>query len=278
VRRIFDGLAMLPKRLWTDMTWEDFRSGDVERWIAVLPIAAVEQHGPHLPVGVDTYIAEGYLARVMKLLPDGLPVTFLPTQTIGKSNEHIEFPGTLTLSAETAIRAWTEIGESVHRAGVKKLVIVNSHGGNSPIMDLVSRNLRVSTGMFVVNASWSRFGYPTGLFTDAERIHGIHAGDIETSLMLAFREASVKKDKFADFTPSTLAMEKEFSKLRSERPAGFAWLTQDLNPAGGVGNAKLASMYKGEQAADFGARAFIELLQDVDRFDLKRLKKGPLDS
>jgi creatinine amidohydrolase len=267
---------MLPKRLWTDMTWEDFRAGDAARWIAVLPIAAVEQHGPHLPVGVDSYIAEGYLARVMKLLPSSLPVTFLPTQMIGKSNEHIEFPGTLTLSAETAIRAWTEIGESVHRSGVKKLVIVNSHGGNSPVMDLVARNLRVSTGMFVVNAAWTRFGYPDGLFTDVERIHGIHAGDIETSLMLAFREESVKKDKFEDFTPSTLAMEKEFAKLRSERPAGFAWLTHDLNPAGAVGNAKIATAKKGEAAADFGARAFIELLQDVDRFDVKRLKPGPL--
>lgn len=258
------------------MTWEDFRAADTARWIAVLPIAAVEQHGPHLPVGVDSYIAEGYLARVMQLLPAELPVTFLPVQMIGKSNEHIEFPGTLTLSAETAIRAWTEIGECVQRAGLRKLVIVNSHGGNSPVMDLVARNLRVSTGMFVVTAAWARFGYPESLFTDVERIHGIHAGDIETSLMLAFREASVKKDKLADFTPSTLAMEKEFARLRSERPAGFAWLTHDLNPSGAVGNAKLSSKEKGEQAADFGARAFIELLQDVERFDVKRLKPGPL--
>ncbi len=268
---------MLPKRLWTDMTWEDFRGADAARWIAVLPIAAVEQHGPHLPVGVDSYIAEGYLARVMKLLPEKLPVTFLPVQSIGKSNEHIAYPGTLTISAETAIRAWTEIGESVHRAGVKKLVIVNSHGGNSPIMDLVSRNLRVNTGMLAVNASWSRFGYPAGMFTDVERIHGIHAGDIETSLMLAFREESVKKDKLADFLPESITMEKEFAKLRSERPAGFAWLTQDLNPAGALGNAKTATRDKGEAAADFGAKAFIELLEDVNRFDLKRLKDGPLD-
>lgn len=267
---------MLPKRLWTDMTWEDFRASDAAPWIAVLPIAAVEQHGPHLPVGVDSYIAQGYIDRVMKLLPSALPVTFLPIQMIGKSNEHIAYPGTLTISAETAIAAWTEIGESVYRAGVKKLVIVNSHGGNSPIMDLVSRNLRVKTGMFAVNASWSRFGYPAGMFTDIERIHGIHAGDIETSLMLVFREESVKKDKFDDFTPASIAMEKEFAKLRSERPAGFAWLTQDLNPAGALGNAKAATKQKGETAADFGAKAFVELLEDVNRFDLSRLNKGPL--
>ncbi len=258
------------------MTWEDFRAGDVSRWIAVLPIAAVEQHGPHLPVGVDGHIAEGYLARVMKLLPASLPVTFLPLQWIGKSDEHLSYPGTLTISPETAIRAWTEIGESVHRAGVKKLVIVNSHGGNSPVMDFVARNLRVKHGMFAVSASWSRFGYPDGLFTDMERAHGIHGGDIETSLMLSFRPDVVTMDKAADFVPVSVAMEKEFAKLRSERPAGFGWMTQDLNPAGALGNAKAASRDKGEKAAGFGAKAFVELLEDVEKFDLKRLKAGPL--
>ncbi len=268
---------MLPKRLWTDMTWEDFHGADAVRWIAVLPIAAVEQHGPHLPVGVDGFIAEGYLARVVKLIPASLPVTFLPLQWIGKSDEHLSYPGTLTISPETAIRAWTEIGESVQRAGVKKLVIVNSHGGNSPVMDFVARNLRVKHGMLAVSASWSRFGYPEALFTDVERTHGIHGGDIETSLMLSFRSDSVKADKLADFVPVSIAMEKEFAKLRAERPAGFGWMTQDLNPAGALGNAKAATRDKGEAAAAFGAKAFVELLEDVHRFDLKRLKAGPLD-
>lgn len=258
------------------MTWEDFRAGEASRWIAVLPIAAVEQHGPHLPVGVDGFIAEGYLARVMKILPASLPVTFLPLQWIGKSDEHLSYPGTLTISPETAIRAWTEIGESVQRAGVRKLVIVNSHGGNSPVMDFVARNLRVKHGMFAVSASWSRFGYPDDMFTDMERMHGIHGGEIETSLMLSFRRDSVTMDKAADFVPASIAMEKEFAKLRSERPAGFGWMTQDLNPAGALGNAKAASRDKGEKAADFGAKAFVELLEDVNRFDLKRLKAGPL--
>src|ERR1700691_2677707 len=118
----------LPRRDWMDMTWQDVAGAgaDAGRWIAVLPLAAVEQHGPHLPLGVDTFIAEAYVARVRELLPDGLPVTLLPVQRIGVSAEHLAYPGTLTHSAATAIAAWTELGDSLARAGVRKLVLVTS--------------------------------------------------------------------------------------------------------------------------------------------------------
>src|SRR5450755_1576882 len=112
---------MLPTKHWAEMSWKDFQRADMAKVIAVLPVAAIEQHGPHLPVGVDTFINEGYLARAIARTPAELPVLFLPVQTIGKSNEHIEFPGTLTFSVDTVIRAWTEIGESVARAGCRKL-------------------------------------------------------------------------------------------------------------------------------------------------------------
>ncbi|HXY90361.1 MAG TPA: creatininase family protein [Xanthobacteraceae bacterium] len=266
---------MAPKRFWTEMTWEDFRDGDPGGWIAVLPVAAVEQHGPHLPLGVDGFIAEGYLARTRTLLPSALPVTFLPLQFVGKSDEHLAFPGTLTLSAESAIRAWTEIGESVHRAGVEKIVIVSSHGGNSPIIDIVARNLRVRFGMLAVTTSWHRLGYPKGLFSDEELLHGIHAGEIETSLMLAIKTETVR-GKMPNAKPSTIEMEREFKHLRAGHPAGFAWMTQDLHASGAAGNAAAATLDKGEAALDFGARAFVALLEDVHRFDLARLKEGPL--
>src|SRR6204780_1076978 len=125
-------LMTLPKRNWMDMTWQDVAGagGDTARWIAVMPLAAVEQHGPHLPLGVDSYIAEAYLARVRGLLADDLPVTFLPVQRVGVSAEHLAYPGTLTLSATTAIAAWTELGNSLARAGWRKLVLVPSPGGN----------------------------------------------------------------------------------------------------------------------------------------------------
>lgn len=276
LRRLFlRASVMIPKRYWTEMTWEDFHDGSPEDWIAVLPVAAVEQHGPHLPVGVDTFIAEGYINRVMEILPQSLPATFLPIQALGKSDEHLAFPGTLTLSAETAIRAWTEIGESVHRAGVRKIVIVNSHGGNSPIIDLVAQNLRVHLDMLAVTTSWHRLGYPEGLFSKEELAHGIHAGEIETSLMLWLKTETVRP-KLENAKPVTIEMEREFSYLRGGRPAGFAWMTQDLHPSGTVGNSAAAMLEKGAAALEHGANAFVALLEDMQHFDLGRLKGGPL--
>jgi creatinine amidohydrolase len=236
--------------------------------IAVLPVAAVEQHGPHLPVGVDSYIAEAYLRHVRALLPQDSPAVFLPVQAVGASDEHRAFRGTLTLSPETALRAFIEIGESVVRAGVRKLVIINSHGGNIALIDLAARQLRVKHGIVAVHGSWGRFGYPDGLFSVAERTHGIHGGDIETSIMLAAYPQMVRREKIADFRPSTYAMERDLAYLRADVPAGFGWMTQDLHPSGAVGDASLATAERGEAALDHGARAFVALLQDVERFTL----------
>jgi creatinine amidohydrolase len=268
----------LPKRNWMEMTWQEIAGAgpDAARWIAVLPLAAVEQHGPHLPLGVDTYIAEAYLARVHKMLPADLPATFLPVQRVGVSAEHLSFPGTLTFSATTAIAAWTELGESLARAGVRKLVLVTSHGGNVAAMELVARDLRVRLGILAVTVGWHRFGYPDGTFSAEEKKHGIHGGDIETSLMLAALPETVRMDKAPNATPATIAMAHEFKWLGAYRPAGFAWMTQDLNPTGAVGDATLANAQKGEAALAQGAKAFVELLREIDRFDLTGLREGPL--
>jgi len=269
----------LPRRDWTDMTWKEIAdAGDAtQRWIAVMPLAAVEQHGPHLPLGVDSFIAEAYLTRVRKILPDDLPVTFLPVQRIGVSLEHLAYPGTLTLSAATAVAAWTELGDSLARAGLRKLVLVTSHGGNVSAMELVARDLRTRHGMLVVTVGWHRFGYPEGTFSGEEKKHGIHGGDVETSLMLAAMPQTVRIDKSPNATPATIAMAHEFKWLGAYRPAGFAWMTQDINATGAIGDATLANAAKGEAALAHGARAFVELLQEVASFDLKRLQAGPLD-
>jgi creatinine amidohydrolase len=268
----------LPKRDWMEMTWADIAAAGeaVRRWIAVLPLAAVEQHGPHLPLGVDAYIAEAYLARVRKILPEALPVTFLPVQRVGVSAEHLGYPGTLTLSAATAIKAWTEIGESLARAGLRKLLLVTSHGGNVAAMELAARDLRTRLGMLAVTVGWHRFGYPEGTFSGEERKHGIHGGDIETSLMLAAMPDAVRAERAAQATPATVAMAREFKWLGAYRPAGFAWMTQDLNATGAVGDATQASAAKGDAALAHGAQAFVELLREMDRFDLARLREGPL--
>lgn len=265
---------MLPKRDWLAMTTEEFRTGGTSSWIAVLPIAATEQHGPHLGVGVDTYIAEGNLAAARQLLPDDLPVTFLPVLWVGKSNEHISFPGTVTLSAETLIRVIGEIGESVVRAGVKKLVIVNSHGGNVSAMDIAARDLRVRLGILTVHVSWHRLGYPDGLYSAAEQAYGIHGGEIETSQILHVKPDIADMSKAADFVSAAVGMEQSYKRLRATSPTAIGWMSEDLSAAGAIGNAAAATAEKGRETADHAARAFVELLEDVHRFPVDKLGTG----
>ncbi len=267
---------MLPTKLWADMSWRDFAAADMGAAVAVLPVGAIEQHGPHLPVGVDADLNEGYLKRVIARVPADWPALFLPPQAIGASDEHSEYPGTLTLSTETLTRVLTEIGASVARAGCRKLVFINAHGGNNSAIDAAALALRARFAMLAVHASWRRLGYPEGLFSERERAHGVHGGDIETSLMLAFRPGAVKMSEARDFTSADEAMAKDFKRLRAAPPSGFAWMASDLNPGGAVGDAANASAARGEACAEHGAAAFIELLGDVLAFDLKRLAKGPL--
>ena len=264
-----------PPRDWTAIDWTKVDAAAAARWIAVLPLAATEQHGPHLPLETDVMISQAYLARVREHLPDAIPATFLPIEKIGISTEHVDFKGTQTLSTEAALAKWKSIGESVARAGVKKIVIVTSHGGNAAAMTLVAQDLRAWHGMLAVTTSWPRFGVPDGLFPAEELRHGIHGGAVETSIMLARYKAHVRGDAIADFHSRGIAMDKQYRWLSTQRPAPFAWQAQDLHPSGAVGNATLASREKGEALLEHGARGFIELLEDVDKFDVRNLSPGP---
>ena len=265
----------LPPRDWTDIHWPDISGASPARWIAVLPLAATEQHGPHLPVGTDVMIAQAHLARVRELLPASIPATFLPVQPVGISTEHIGYPGTLTLPTEVALKTWMALGESVARAGIRKLVMVTSHGGNSAAMTLVAQDLRAQHGLLAVTTGWYRFGAPEGLFTAEELRHGIHGGAVETSIMLARYPQHVRNAAIADFRSAGIAMEKDYRWLSASRPAPFAWQIGDLHPSGAVGNATQASAEKGERLLDHSARAFCELLGDVDKFDPATFADGP---
>jgi creatinine amidohydrolase len=263
---------MLPSRFWSELSLRDFRAHDMSGVIAVLPVAAVEQHGPHLPLGVDAMIMDGCIERVAMRLPQDLEAVFLPMQSVGVSIEHRDFPGSLWLTQETAAHVLRDIAEGVVRAGVKKILLMNSHGGNSALISTAALDLRARHGVLAVTCSWARFGYPDGLFSAAEQRHGIHGGEIETSLMLAFRPELVDMGRAKNFPPATLDFERDFAWLRADRPAGFGWMTQDLSPAGAMGDASRATAEKGEATADYWATAFIELLRDVEAFDLERLK------
>src|SRR6202167_3013210 len=267
--------APFPPRDWTAIRWPEIAPAEAARWIAVLPLAATEQHGPHLPVGTDVMIAQAYLTRVRELLAATIPATFLPLQPVGISTEHIDYPGTLTLPTEVALQSWMALGTSVARAGIKKLVMVTSHGGNSAAMSLVAQDLRARYGLLVVSTGWARFGAPGGLFTAEELRHGIHGGAVETSIMLARYPEQVRNEAIANFRPASIAMEKDYRWLAAHRPAPFAWQAQDLHSSGAAGDATLASAEKGRQLLDHGAAAFCELLADVDKFDPATLSAGP---
>lgn len=251
---------------WADYRATEYAGIDPLRTIAILPTAAIEQHGPHLPVGTDTMIAEGMLDRVRMACPDALDIRILPIQAVGKSNEHIHAPGTLTLTAQTALAAWQEIGLSVARAGVRKIVIVNSHGGNLDLVSILSRELRVRAGMLAVKCQWGAFGHPPGMYTPGELAYGIHGGDVETSLMLAFRPDCVDMSAATDNRSSA-----ELSPIPPIGPISYGWVSSDLNPVGTVGDASAATAEKGEATAAHQAAGFIELLGKVAAMPLDGL-------
>jgi creatinine amidohydrolase len=268
-------LPHLPRRHWQDMTTIEFSGSDTSGWIAVLPVAAIEQHGPHLPVATDTAINEGNLAAMLAKLPEHLPVTVLPVQAVGKSNEHIHSPGTLTLSYDTLARVLIETGESVARAGVRKLVFANSHGGNIAVLDIVARELRVKHDMLCVVASWSRLGMPQGTYDEWELAYGIHGGDMETSVMLALRPDLVQMDKAQKFHSLQERLVQEHNLLRAHGVAAFGWIAQDLGSYGTVGDASIASADKGHRTIETVTDTFIALLEDVHAFSLDTLWTAP---
>lgn len=256
---------------WGEFKTADFAKIDAEATIAVLPLAAIEQHGPHLPLSTDADIAAGMIDEVAAQIPANLDVRFLPIQVVGKSNEHIHAPGTLSLSPANLIDAWTQIGESVAATGIRKIVIVTSHGGNEEIMGIVTRELRVRFGMLAVKSSWGRFGTPDGLFGEKELRLGIHGGDIETSLMLHFRPELVDANKARNFASSFEKAEKRFDLLRPHGTHSFAWIASDLNPAGVVGDASAAAAEKGRLTAAHQAEGFVRLLKDIRKAKLADL-------
>ncbi|MDX8353800.1 creatininase family protein [Cognatiyoonia sp. IB215182] len=247
---------------WIDYPATDLRI-DPTKTIAILPTAAVEQHGPHLPVGVDTMINQGLCDLLAERCPAELDIRLLPIMAVGKSNEHLYAPGTLTLTAETALKAWTEIGLSVARAGVRKMLIVNSHGGNTDLISIVARELRVQAGMYCVRMGWGAGGVPDGVYSAQEMAQGIHGGDNETSLMLHFRPDTVDMAKAQDF---------RWSHSQGDIPpvgaVAHGWIASDVNPAGVAGEAHLATAEKGRKTADHYVSHVITVLQKIAAQDI----------
>ena len=257
---------------WWDLSTRDFSELDMSSVVAVQPVGAVEQHGPHLPVRVDAAINAGIVKHAVETMPDNCRVLILPMMPVGKSNEHHAYPGTLSLSYETLARLWFELGESVHRAGCRKIIYFNSHGGQPQVMDIVCRELRVRLGMFAVSCSWFRVTESDDLFSESERKHGIHGGESETSVMLHLHGDLVDMDQASDFVPTSVKMEGSGATLTPEGAVGFGWQTQDLHPSGACGNAAAADAERGAVTVERAATALVRLCEEVAAYPLERIK------
>ncbi|EJK79650.1 creatininase family protein [Rhizobium sp. AP16] len=244
---------------------------DRANWIAVLPLGAHEQHGPHLPFDTDTLIAEGIVSHLKAALPADLPVTFLPVEPVGYSIEHMDVAGTKTLDFDEAVNRWLGIAEAIHHLGIRKFVMLNAHGGNSPLMTIVATEARIRFDMLAVATSWTRFGVPEGLIAPEDKAIDIHGGDIETSVMLALHPEMVDMSKATDFPSRQSDYTQRFKHLRAYGPHAFGWKMSDLSAEGVAGNAGAATAEKGERLIAHAVKGLVELLRDVDAFDAEAL-------
>ena len=271
-----------PSRLWADLSTRDF--ADARTWglaaqtVAVLPVAAVEQHGPHLPLSVDATLLQGVVQAALPLLPPDLPVLFLPLQSVGLSTEHLSYAGTLTLSPATLMALWTELGECVARAGIKKLLLLNGHGGNVAAMDIVARELRQRCGLLTYSSSWFSLPLPdavSGLFSAQEHRFGIHGGEIETSMMLHLAPETVHMEHARDWRSTSQDRAERFGLLGNGRSAKMGWAMEDYHSAGAVGNAAAASADTGQAVVQAAGAALAQLLAELHALPLSTLAPRP---
>lgn len=262
-------------RRWASLAWTEFAELDPARTVVVLPVAAIEQHGPHLPLEVDATIVRGVLAAALERTAPDTPVLVLPECPVGKSDEHAAFPGTLSLSTGTLIRLWTEIGESVHRAGLRKLLFVNAHGGQGHVARIVAQDLRIAHGMVAVVANTYGFGEPSGLFPGEQARHGIHGGANETALVRALDPGAVREGAVDDFRPTSIDLAARHQELRFHGNGALAWAAQDLHPAGACGDARLGTEAAGRALVEHLATRLAVLIDELAALPLDVLRDGP---
>ncbi|OOC09469.1 creatininase family protein [Thioalkalivibrio halophilus] len=264
--------APRPLPRWQDLTTAEAAELAGRDPVAVLPLAAIEQHGPHLPLDTDLRIGEGLLQAAWAQLPADFPLLALPPLTILASPEHARFAGTLSLTPETAIRVLVETGRAVAGAGVRRLVLHNSHGGNRAVADTAALELRRRQRMLIVRHHYflqdppAQAGIPA-----AECRHGLHGGRIETAMMRHLAPASVHDAEARHAGSLGEELEASLEVLRPEGAAGFAWLAGDLNPAGTTGNAAAATAAEGAALVDHYATHLAAALRDARAFPLDRL-------
>lgn len=253
---------------WADLTAMDFAALDRAKAVAILPIGAVEQHGPHLPLSVDRDLTLAVLTRALPLIPHDLTVLALPVQAIGKSTEHEAWAGTLSLSAATLLSVLHDIAASVHRAGISRLMFLNGHGGNRSILDVACRDLRAKIGLITAHVAWDDLAGTKVVVGEAEAANGLHAGDVETSAMLAAHPARVRMDLAETFGSAHLDWQRDHPDLGlGMAPFRPGWLMGDLNAKGAIGDAAAATAAKGDVLLDTAARRLARLVGTFAQFN-----------
>ena len=262
-------------RYWADHTTEEFGAFNKTETVVLLPVAATEQHGPHLPVSVDTDICAALVERLVARLPVKVPLLVLPPLPIGVSIEHADFPGTLSLSAETMIHVLTDIGVGVASAGFRKLALLNSHGGNPTVLEIVAHKLRRKHGLMVFPLNGYRYWQVESHFGVHEAAHGIHGGAAETSIMKAIRPGEVREDKVATFRSKSEEMAKTYAHMRPfGRTVGFGWQAQDLNAQGAMGDATEANAEAGTRLLEEATEVLVQVVNEISDLPLDTLADG----
>ncbi|MPQ97393.1 creatininase family protein [Modestobacter sp. I12A-02628] len=265
---------MTTERRWERLTGPEVGAIDTTAAVAVVPIGAVEQHGPHLPLMTDCFIAEQVATRAVAALPDDAPVWLLPTQSIGKSTEHLGWPGTLTWSTETLLAMCRDLGRSVAASGFRRLVFVNGHGGNPSLLDTVARDVRVATGLMVFPISVFRLGLPAGLdLVGAD--FDVHGGHSETSVMLALAPDTVHMDRAVEGGRAVADLFAGPGLLTLEGAVPTAWVTDDVSSNGVVGDPRRASAAVGEQIVAWWTARLAAALLEVSAFEFPVLRRDP---
>lgn len=259
-------------RYWHALTTDEAAAVVERDPVAILPLAAIEQHGPHLPLSTDLDIGLGLIERAFDHLPDDVRAWVLPPVAVGASAEHMRAAGTLSSSPEQLIASIVSQGEGLARSGVRRLVLANSHGGNRHAMDAAGLTLRSEHGMLVVKASYFRFDRPDDAdLPESEWRHGLHGGAVETAMMLHLRPDLVRADAIARFPSLGEELEGTLRRLGPEGQASFSWLAGDLNPHGVVGDARLATAELGARLVAHYGRALADVILDARDFPLDRL-------
>lgn len=254
------------ERLLHRMTTTDVAALPKEHGVVVQPIGAIEQHGPHLPVMTDAYVAERIAAGAVGRLPDDAPVWILPTLHYGKSSEHLGRAGTVSLSTRTLMSVCEDVGRSVAASGFRRLVFVNGHGGNPSTLDTVARDIRVETGLMVFPVTTGRLGVPDDLdVPDAE--FSIHGGHVETSLMLALDATSVHMDRAQEGGRGVAQLYADKRHLTLEGVVPSAWVTDDLSANGVIGDPTGATEEFGRRIADTYETRLSEALLEIVGFE-----------